>query len=62
MKLFETEYEVIESAGKDMDTQTYLKMWSEYHQGLWKWGQEYVEDIRQAQQAASLKAIKEVIS
>lgn len=62
MKLFEPQYEQLEAMSMMMDTQAYLKMWTHYHSDLWKMGQDYVESIRQAQQAASLKAIKEVIS
>lgn len=62
MKLFEVNYEELNSRLSNLDTQEYLKHWTKYHQSKWQQAQDYVENIRQAQQAASLKAIKEVIS
>ncbi len=62
MKLFEQGIERFEDDTKDQSTEIYMKLWNAKHNWEFKQAQDYVENIRQEQQAASLKAIEEILA
>lgn len=64
MKLFEPAVfsREIELTFKNSSTEVYMKEWNAQHAWEFKMAQDYVENIRQAQQVASLKAIEEILA
>lgn len=61
-KIFLADKESFERLYSDVSTKEYMKQWNAHHDWEFKQAREYVEKIRQAQQAASLKAIEEIIA
>ncbi len=62
MKLFEHDVKSFEKMYSNVSTKEYMKQWNAHHDWEFKQAQDYVENIRQAQQAASLKAIEEILA
>ncbi len=62
MKLFEQNTKQFEEACAYLTTEQYMQAWNMMRDAQFNIAQDYIENIRQAQQAASLKAIEEILA